>query len=77
MILAADAQLRLDANWVDYLLELMASRPDEAYPYFLQFINTDLLDEPTEVFTTKFHNRQIHRERLQAVKERAIGVGQA
>ena len=64
-------------NWVDYLLELMASRPDEAYPYFLQFINTDLLDEPTEVFTTKFHNRQIHRERLQAVKERAIGVGQA
>lgn len=60
-------------NWPNYLVELMAGRAETALPYLTRFINTDLLEDPITVFTQKFHNRPIHRDRLSAVRDRAVG----
>ena len=56
-------------NWSNYVVELMGGRPDSALPHLLRFINTDLLEDPETVFTQKFHNRQIHLDRLRSVRE--------
>lgn len=61
-------------NWVNYLVELMRDRADSALPHLTRFINTDLLEDPETVFTQKFHNRQLHMDRLRAVRDRAIAA---
>lgn len=60
-------------NWPDYVVELMRNQPEKALPYLDRFINRVLLEEPTTVFTNKFHNRTIHTDRLGIVHER-LGV---
>ena len=60
-------------NWSNYLVELMAGRADTALPHLTRFINTSLLEDPITVFTQKFHNRPIHRDRLGAVRDQAVG----
>jgi hypothetical protein len=57
-------------NWANYVVELLRGRPDSAIPHLTRFINTDLLEDPPSVFTQKFHNRQIHVDRLGVVRER-------
>jgi hypothetical protein len=60
-------------NWSNYLVELMQGRGDTALPHLSRFINTDLLEDPETVFTQKFHNRQLHQDRLRVVRERVFG----
>jgi hypothetical protein len=61
-------------NWVNYLGELMRGQADSALPHLTRFINTDLLEDPESVFTHKFHNRQLHRDRLHAVRDRVAAL---
>lgn len=60
-------------NWVNYLVELMHGRADDALPHLTRFINTDLLEDPMTVFTQKFHNRPLQQDRLGAVRALARG----
>jgi hypothetical protein len=59
-------------NWANYLVELMGGQPETALPHLLRFINTELLEDPAAVFTKKFHNRQIHHDRLRSLRERTL-----
>ena len=59
-------------NWVNYIVQLMKGRPDDALPHLLRFINTDLLEDPPTVFTQKFHNRPLQIDRLRSASDRAI-----
>jgi hypothetical protein len=60
-------------HWVNYLVELVAGNPDNALPHLAAFINTDWLEDPPTVFTQKFHNRTIHRDRMAVVRDRVGG----
>ena len=57
-------------NWANYVGEMMRGQPDAALPHMMNFINPDLLDDPPSVFTQKFHNREIHADRLEQVRDR-------
>jgi hypothetical protein len=68
---SVDAPPLSTLNWVNYIVQLMHGRPDEALPHLLRFINTDLLEDPPTVFTQKFHNRTLQLDRLRSAHDRA------
>ena len=51
-------------NWANYLAVLLSGRPDEALPHLGRFVNLERGVDTIEVFASKFHNREIHRDTL-------------
>jgi hypothetical protein len=51
-------------NWANYLVELLNGDPDAALPHFERFVNVDHGWDAPQKYTSKYHDRQIHRETL-------------
>ena len=61
-------------NWANYLAELTRGEADAALPHFQRFVNTEHGWDAAEKYTSKYHDRHIHRETLATARRKIIAA---
>jgi hypothetical protein len=57
-------------NWANYLALLTQGDPDKALSHFERFVNTERGWDAPEKYTSKYHDRQIHRDTLSTARRK-------
>lgn len=61
-------------NWGNFVLAAVQGHPDQALEHLTRFVNTERGIDGVEAYSSKFHNRPIHRSTLEGLLQRLKGI---